>query len=115
MAKNSADLRLARAHRNAAHEPRQPLSARDELRRPALAQASEIDELHLKPTEAAGHLEHLRLQGLGEVPGGLPAHGRVEDENEPPAARGRRRRRPARLLTNAATSSLAPRLATGAS
>ena len=90
-ASTSPDLGRSAAHVDAAHELREPLPAGDEVRRPAFVQAAEIDELHVEAAERAGGLEHFRLQRLGEVPGRLPAHGRVEGEDQPSAA-GRRRR-----------------------
>ena len=84
-ARHLADLRLAAAHPDAAHELGEPLPARDEIRRPALAEAAEVDELHIEAAKSRRGLEHPGLQGLREIPGRLAAHRRIERENEPSA------------------------------
>ena len=93
----------------------EPLPARDEFRRPALAEAAEIDELHVEPAESRRRLKHPGLQGLREIPGRLAAHRRVERENQPSARTrlGAGTRRAA--STKSATSLLLPRGASGES
>ena len=85
MAQHLADLRRAAAHFDFAHQIAEPLPARDEFRGAAFVEAAEIDELHVEPAEVGGDLKHPRLQALGEIPGRLPAHRRVEREDQPAA------------------------------
>src|SRR5262249_60613593 len=56
------------------------------FRRLALAEAAEIDELHVETADLLDCLEHVRLKLEREVPGGLPAHGGIHGEDELPAA-----------------------------
>src|SRR4029453_10482638 len=50
-------------------------------------ETAEIDKLHVKPAARLDGVEHVGLKLQREVPGGLPAYGRVHGEDQPAAPR----------------------------
>ncbi len=86
MGEHLADLREAARAGDLAHEPRERIGVADPFRRLAFVEAAEIDELHVEPADRLDGLEHVGLKLERKVPGGLPAHGRIHGEDEPPVA-----------------------------
>jgi len=87
-----ADLGLAAAAVDLAHERGEAGAVRDEAGGAAFAEAAEIDQLHVEPARTRRRVEHAALKRLGEIPCWLPTHGGVEGEDQPPATAGGRDR-----------------------
>src|SRR5438445_222472 len=62
VAEHLADLSVAAAAIDFRHERGEPLPARDETRGAALAEAAEINQLHVEAAEGGGRFEHAALQ-----------------------------------------------------
>src|ERR1700724_1878615 len=91
MTQDLFDLCLAGAHPDLGHKGWQALSPGHEARRLALGKPTVINELDIEPAMRRRRREHPPLHTLSHVPGGLPAHGGIESENEPaPPRTGRR-------------------------
>ena len=101
-----ADLGVAAAAVDLAHQPRQFVAVRDPAAGAAFVQAAIIHQADIEAADRRRLAEHVGLQRAGHVPGRLPAHGRVEREHQPAACRRSRRGAIARALaTKAAISS----------
>ena len=85
MRKHPPDLRPAPLDRDPPHEGGQPCPVRNEGRGPAFGETAEIYELHVEAAEPFRDVEHAALEFGGEVPGRLPAHRRIEREDQPAA------------------------------
>ena len=92
MGDDLADLGVAAAAVDPLHQRAQPLGLRHPARGPAFAEAAVIDQLHVEPADRRRLAEHVGLQPAGRVPSRLPAHGRVEREDQPPSPAGFGRR-----------------------
>ena len=84
------DLRMAGGDRNLASSARQGPCRRQEAGGLALAKAAIIDKLDFEAAMRGRRLKHAGLDALRDIPGRLPAHRRVEGENQAAAARRRR-------------------------
>src|SRR5579885_1912395 len=86
MGEHFAHLGEAALAMDLAHEGGERGRVAHPFRGPALAEPAKIDELDVEAADRLDRLEHVRLKFEREVPGGLPAHGSVHGEDEPPAA-----------------------------
>ena len=92
MRQHLADLGVAAAAVDAAHQRGELVARRHPAGGAALGEPAEIDQLDIEPADRRRLAEHVALQRAGGVPGRLPAHGGVEREDQPPAFAGGRRR-----------------------
>src|SRR5688572_14164685 len=90
--KHFADLGEAALAGDGGHEAREALRVAHPFAGAGLAEAAEIDELHVEGAGFLDGLEHVALQLQSDVPGRLPAHGGVHGKDQPPASAIRRRR-----------------------
>src|SRR5262249_20011337 len=88
MGDDLADLGVATAAIDSLHQRGEPFGLRHPTGGPAFAETAVIHELHVEAADGCRLAEHIGLQLAGAVPRGLSAHGRIERENEPPAAAG---------------------------
>src|SRR5262249_2805540 len=93
MSKDFADLGAATATGNPAHETGEAYAVGDPAGGATFVEAAVVDELHLQPADRRRLAEHFALQLAGGIPGGLPAHGGVEREDQAPALAGLEGRR----------------------
>ena len=91
VAQHPGDLGLAGLDRDFHHQRAEVPAAAEEAGGFALAEAPVIDQLNLKAAMRGGRREHRGLKALRQIPGGLPAHRRIERKDQA-AAPGRRRR-----------------------
>ena len=91
MLQHAADLGAPTLAANARHEPGQHGGIGGPFRGAALAEAAEIDELHVQPADASGLREHVALDLERHVPAVLAAHGGVHGKHEPTVAGARSR------------------------
>jgi hypothetical protein len=82
---HAADLRMTTTAVDFFHETGKPCRIGNPLRRTAFRDAAIVHKLDIEAAHRRRLLKHFRLQGTGEVPGGLPAHRRIESEDQPPA------------------------------
>ncbi|ODS02811.1 hypothetical protein AUC71_13265 [Methyloceanibacter marginalis] len=83
MGQHFADLGMPALAMDLAHQPRQRVRIAHPAARLALVEAAEIDELHVEAADRLDRAEHLALERKGQVPAGLPAHGRIHGEDQP--------------------------------
>ena len=76
---------------DARHQFAEPLWLGDPARCTAFSEPSVIDELKIESADGGRFAIHFCLKLTRLVPGRLPAHGRVERKDEPPARAGWRR------------------------
>ena len=74
------------------HQLLQRIGTRHESRRLEFAETTEIGKLDAEAAGLGDGIEHLALQRTGEIPGRLPAHRRIQRQDQP-AGIGRRRQR----------------------
>jgi len=90
VAQHPADLGVAAAAVDLFHQGGERCRLRHPPRSPAFAHAAEIDQLYVKAADRLRLQEHFALKLAGGIPGGLPAHGGVEGENQTASRAGRR-------------------------
>src|SRR5262245_3657120 len=93
MGDDLADLGVAAAAVGPRRQGGEALGLRHPVRGAAFPEPAIVDKLHVESADRRRLAEHVRLQVAGGIPRGLPAHGRIEREDQPAAPARLRRRR----------------------